>query len=113
MKNFVTVTAIVQWKPLEMATMLQLLKPMESDWKELARILLKDKLQYKVATIEADCRYKDDHYKALDDVFSKWLGRTRRANRTWQTLCDAADDPIAKSLKGYIQAKNLKSKFNM
>ena len=113
MKIFITVTATGQWKPLKMATMLRLLKPVESKWKELGRSLLKRELQYKIDTIDADCRYKDYHYNALDDVFSNWLGHTRRANRTWQTLCDAADNPIAKSLKGYLQAKNLKSKFSM
>ena len=113
MKKFITVTATDQWKPLEMATLLQLLKPMESDWKELARILLNEELQYKIATIEDDCRHKGDHYKALDDVFNMWHQRTRRANRTWQKLCDAANNLITKSLKEYIQANNLKSKFSM
>ena len=66
-----------------MATMLKLLQPVESSWKELAHYLLEEKLQFKVEIIETDCFRNDTSQKALDDVFSKWLERTVGAKRTW------------------------------
>ena len=102
----------MKWKPLEMATMLQLLQPVESSWKVLARYLLKEELQFKVNTIETDCFRNDASLKALDDVFSKWLERTVGAKRTWQTLCDAAKKYGDRSLEKYIQENDeLKGEF--
>ena len=94
-----------------MATLLRLLQPVESAWKTLARYLLKNELQYNVQAIETDCVQKDAGQKALDDVFSKWRDRTVRAQRTWQTLCNATRRYGDESLEQYIQANDLKSKF--
>ena len=94
-----------------MATMLWLLKPVECSWKELAHILLEKKLQWKIGTIEADCFYKDSCHKAFDDVFSMWLRCTKKLQRTWQTVYNAAKIHGDTSLDEYMQAKNLESKF--
>ena len=102
----------MEWKPLEMAALLRLLQPVESSWKELARYLLREELQCKVNTIEADCFRNEATQKALDDVFSKWLERTVGAKRAWQTLCDAAMKYGDMSLEKYIKENDeLKSKF--
>ena len=91
--------------------MLRLLKPVESTWKTLAHHLLKDELQYKVKTIETDCIQKDAGQIALDGVFSSWLKRTVKSERTWQTLCNTAKKCGDESLEQYIQANGLSSKF--
>ena len=102
----------VQWKPLEIATVLLLLQPVESSWKKLAQYLLKDELQYKVNTIEIDCFRNAASKEALDEVFSKWLSRTEAAQRTWQTLCDTSKKYGDESLEQYIQKNDgLKGKF--
>ena len=93
----------MKWKPLEMATMLKLLQPVESSWKELARYLLEEKLQCKVDTIETDCFRNDASQNALDDVFKKWLERTVGEKRTWQTLSDATKKYGDRSLEKYVQ----------
>ena len=95
-----------------MATMLRLLKPVESSWMDLAHILLeKTKLQWKVDTIEADCGFKDFSHKVLNDVFNKWLRSTKQSQRTWQTVHNAAKLHGDESLERYMQANKLKSKF--
>ena len=102
----------VQWKPLQIATVLLLLQPVESSWKELARYLLKDKLQHKVNTIEADCFHNAASKKALDEVFSKWLSCTEAAQRTWQTLCNTSKKYGDESLEQYMKKNDgLKGKF--
>ena len=100
---FAIVTTTAKWKPLEMATLLQLLQPVESSWKELAVNLLSEELQHRVNVIEADCFHNDASQKALDDVFSKWLERTVGPQRTWQTLSDTAKKYGDNSLAQYIQ----------
>ena len=96
-----------------MATLLKLLQPVESSWKELGVYLLREELQHKVNAIEADCFRNDASQKALDDVFSKWLDRTVGAKCTWQTLSDAAKKYGDNSLEQYIQKSDeLKSKFS-
>ena len=94
-----------------MARLLQLLKPVESAWKTLAQHLLRNDLQYNIQTIETDCFQRDAGQKAIDDVFSKWLNCTVRAQRTWQTLCNAAKKHGDESLEQYLQAKGFESKF--
>ena len=94
-----------------MAVMLRLLKPVASAWKDLAHILLKKELHHKVNTIESDSVYKDASHKALNDVFSKWLGRTRRAKRIWKTICDTARHHGDESVQQYMEANNFKSKL--
>ena len=95
-----------------MATLLQLLQPVESSWKELAVYLLREELQHKVKVIEADCFHNNASQKALDDVFSTWLERTVGAKRTWQTLSDTAKKYGDNSLEQYIQKSDeLKSEF--
>ena len=112
MCNFIIVTTAVKWKSLEMAALLRLLQPVESSWKVLARYLLRNELQCKVNTIEADCFHNEASQKALDDVFSKWLERTVGAKRTWQTLCDTAKKYGDMSLEKYIEKNGeLKSEF--
>ena len=102
----------MQWKPLEIATVFSLLQPVESSWKELARYLLKDKLQHKVNTIETDCFHNSASKNALDEVFRTWLKRTEAAQRTWQTLCDTSKKYGDESLEQYIQKNDgLKGKF--
>lgn len=91
--------------------MLRLLQPVESSWKTLAHHLLRNELQYKIKTIETDCIQKDAGQKALDDVFSSWLERTVKSERTWQTLCNTAKIYGDESLEQYIQANGLSSKF--
>ena len=86
-----------------MATLLQLLQPIESSWKELGVYLLSEELQHKVKAIEADCFHNDASQKALDDVFKIWLERTVGAKRTWQTLSDTAKKYGDNSLAQYIQ----------
>lgn len=98
--------------------MLRLLQPIEDCWKHLARKLLRDDQQDKVNTIESDCFHKDASHKALDDVFSTWRGNTRRAQRTWETLCNIVEEYNKgevhndQSLEEYIKANSLKSKFH-
>ena len=95
-----------------MATLLQLLQPVESSWKELAVYLLSEELQYKVDVIKADCFHNDATHRALDDVFSTWLERTVGPQCTWQTLSDAAKKYGDNSLEQYIQENDeLKSEF--
>ena len=89
-----------------MATMLQLLQPVESSWIQLARYLLRDELQYIVQTIKSDCFQNDASRRALDDVFSVWLDRAIGPERTWQALCNIAKKYGDKSLEQYIQANN-------
>ena len=102
----------MKWKPLEMATMLKLLQPVESSWKELAHYLLEEKLQYKVNTIETDCFRNNISQDALDDVFKRWLDCTIGAKWTWQTLSDAAKKYGDRSPEKYIQDHDeLKSEF--
>ena len=86
-----------------MATLLQLLQPIESSWKELAVYLLSEELQHKVKAIEADCFHNDASQKALDDVFNIWLERIVGPQRTWQTLSDTAKKYGDNSLEQYIQ----------
>ena len=108
----IIVVTIVKWEPLEIATMLRLLQPVESSWKKLGRYLLREELQSKLNTIEADCFRNDASQSALDDVFSKWLERTVGAKRTWQTLSDTAKICGDESLEQYIQDnRELKSEF--
>ena len=100
-----------------MATMLRLLQPVEESWKELARKLLGVNQQHQINTIESDCFHKDASHKALDDVFDLWCQSNRRAQRTWQILCDIVEEYNKgkihndESLEEYIKANNLKSKF--
>ena len=95
-----------------MATMLRLLQPVESSWKKLGRYLLREELQSKLNTIEANCFRNDASQSALDDVFSKWLERTVGAKWTWQTLSDTAKKYGDESLEQYIQDnRELKSEF--
>ena len=92
--------------------MLRLLEPIEVYWKELASCLLKDELQYKIKDIEADCFHDTTSVNALDDALSKWLKTTKRAKRTWQTLCEISKKYGDESLEQYIQENDgLKSKF--
>ena len=89
-----------------MATMLQLLQPVESSWKKLARYLLREDMQYIVNTIESDCFQNDTVTKALDDVFTVWLERVTGPDRTWQALCNIAKKHGDKSLEPYMQAND-------
>ena len=106
---YTTVTTTVKLKPLETATMFRLLQQVESSWKTLADYLLKDKLQDKIAAIEADCFHDNSSENALHDVFAKWRERTVRANRTWQTLCVAANKCGDNTLEPYIKANGIQS----
>lgn len=99
-----------------MATMLRLLQPVDSSWKKLARYLLPEE-QRKVESIEGECFHENTYHEALDDVFVKWLGITRKAKRTWQTLCSFAEEynkekkKKDESLEKYMKENNLKGKF--
>ena len=105
-------TTIVKWKPLEMADLLRLLQPVESSWDTLGRDLLKDKLEYKIDTIESDCFHDDNSRKALDEVLSKWRSCTVSAKRTWQTLCETAERHNDVSLEKFIQENWIERKFS-
>ena len=110
----ISLLATVKWNPLDKATMLRLLQPVESSWKTLARDLLKQDLQYKIKTIEKDCFHNNASEEALNDVLSKWLQRNIRANRTWQKLCDVArkyECDEDGSLEQYMQENHLESEF--
>ena len=104
----------MKWNPLDVATVLLLLQPVESSWKTLARDLLKQELQHNIQTIASNCFHNACSQKALDDVLSMWLERNIRANRTWQRLCDVArkyECDEDGSLEQYIQRNYLESKF--
>ena len=100
----------VQWKPVEIATVLKLLQPVEGYWKKLAGLLLREELQCEIKTIESDCFHDDSTENALDETLTKWLSSTPMAKQSWQTLCNAAKKCGDKSLEIYIQEKNHKSK---
>ena len=106
-----TFTTTENWKPIELATLLRFLQPVESEWKQLARLLLRDELSYKIDTIEADCFHNTASKTALIDVLSKWLEITESQRRTWKTLCDTAKKYGDESLEKYIQENNLKVSF--
>ena len=103
------VTTTVKWNPLQPATMLRLLQPVESSWKTLAAYLLID--DYKIANIEAESFHNSASENALRDVLAKWRQSTGQANQTWQTLCVVARKCKDKSLESYITAKGLQSEI--
>ena len=96
-----------------MADLLRLLQPVESFWKNLAKELLKDNQQYKIATIQSNCFHNDTITKAIDDVFDKWLEFIVGDKRSWGTLCEAASKYGDDSLENYVKdPKNgLKSEY--
>ena len=102
----------VKWKPLELGDLLRLLQPVESSWKELADLLLKNKLQYKINTIESDAFHDNTSERALGDVLRKWLQSTPQSKRNWQTLSNAAKKYEDDSLEKYIEANCLESEFS-
>ena len=101
----------MKWKPLEFATLLRLLQPVEESWETLGRLLLEEKLKHKIDTIRKDASHKNA--EALDKVLSKWKNCTPREKCTWQTLCVAAKKYGDESPEQYILQNCLNSKFNV
>ena len=102
----------VKWKSLEFATLLRLLQPVESSWKDLAYLILKDKLQYKIETIDEDA-FHSRNAKALDKVLTEWQKCAERGKLTWQTLSDTAKKYEDQSLELYIQQNSLECELNV
>jgi len=92
-----------------MATLLQLLQPVASDWKSLATYLLKDK--YAIDKIESNYFHDKTSEKALFEAVNVWLNITVRKKRVWQTLCDAAEKCKDNSLAEYMAKFGLQSKL--
>ena len=92
--------------PLEFATLLRLLEPVEGSWKDLGCFLLKDDLQRKLETIESDA-FHSNSAKALDKVFSEWMKSAKRQELTWQALSDTATKYGDESLVQYIRVNVL------
>ena len=70
-------------KPIEFPTLLQLLKPVEADWSQLAYYLIDE---HEVEAIKAQCCHSNANDKALVEAIKKWLGRTLREHRKWCSL---------------------------
>ena len=101
----------VKWKPLDFATLLRLLQPVESSWQQLASFLIKPSSQYNVQSIQKNAMPINSN--ALIESLRTWLNRTRREKRTWQTLCDTAkkyeDGP--QTLEQYLAERHVESEF--
>ena len=88
---------------MTVADLFRLLRQVESSWKNLAKELLKERLHFRIATIESNCFHNNTIIKAIDDVFDKWLQCTKRDKRKWKTLCDAAAECGDDSLTDYVK----------
>ena len=63
-----------------------------------------------VKAIEADCYHDTTNDKALSVVVEKWLSRTLRRDRTWQTLLDVAEELDDHEMLKYLKKNGIKSK---
>ena len=110
---YINIIITVKWMPLNFATLLRLLQPVESSWEKLASFIIPNNLQFKIGTIKKDAFH--DNSQALMEVLRKWLNCTKREKRTWKTLRDTAERYKDNSLKEYIQEKRLENdcKFNV
>ena len=107
------VATTTKWIPVEIDTVLRLLKPVEYQWKKLALLLLKEGLIYNVNTIESTSFHNNAPKEALDEVLKEWHTNTKTAVRTWQTLCNIAKKYGDVSLEQYMQKMALKVSFSI
>ena len=63
-----------------------------------------------VRTIKADCFQNTSNDTGLRKVVEKWLGRTTRDNRKWQTLLETAENLDDYELSKYLKNNNISSK---
>ena len=94
-----------------MADLLRLLQPVESSWRTLGVELLDDKLCFKIDVIESNCFHKNTYVAALDDVLKKWLDMATGTERSWQTLCNAAQKYGNNSLEKYLAENGFQSEL--
>jgi len=95
------------WKPFDIATAHQLLRPLDADWEELAVYLLNDKVDERINSIKANSSGKFGKNGLIESV-KKWLPRTTRDKRTWKTIYEAAIEWEDLTLEQYMKANNLK-----
>ena len=93
---------------MDFPTLLQLLKPVEADWSELAYHLIDE---HEVKAIKAQCHLSNANDEALVKAIQKWLGRTLRKDRKWRTLHTVAVKWGDNTMSQFLKDNNLSGKY--
>jgi len=103
-------TVAIGWKPIDLHTLLQLLKPVESDWEELGYHLVKD---HEVKSIKANSLQNNASEKALGEAIIKWSTRTVREKRKWRTLQTIAEKWGDHTLSTFLKENKLSGEWSI